>query len=166
MDDVSAAIDTKYLDEMISKSTLGKTDLFAGVAGSETQLYRATRAQHFGKDFASIKVGDRLQNHAFVSTSKGREFPADWIKDDPGGREGSFLMHITTQKSSHGIDVVSTMRRLGEKQSKANQQAREVILGRRSSFRVDRIEPAKDGGFPIVHVTHFDPPSFNEPFHP
>lgn len=152
-----AAQITASLDREIGASIIGETTLHGASGGS---LHRATRASHFGVALDNIKEGMTLQNHGFISTSKDAKIAKKWSKTSG---EGAFVMSITTQRDSRGLDVNSYLAARNLKGQRFTLKEQEVILGRRSSFRVDRVERPKKGPV-IVHVTHFNPPSFNEPF--
>jgi hypothetical protein len=137
--------DIKAMDAAIAANVIGKGELWAkAVSGSpaELTLYRKARASTFG--VKQVTEGMELENHAYVSTSRKREV-AEKFRQMGAGKQ--YVMHITTTPRSRGIDASYV----------SLQNESEVILARKSKFRVTKVEPAVKGKPQVIHVTHIDP---------
>jgi len=141
----------KAIDTAIANNVIGAGTLHGAVAtDSDLELHRGTKLAAFGlSDIDDVKIGGTLQNHAFVSTSRSSRV-ADRFASKGGIKpnEAAVLVIKTTPKS-RGADI-SSFGMLGEN---------EVILGRKSKFRVDKIvkRDSSRAGMNVIYVTHIDP---------
>jgi len=142
------------IDAAIARNVIGKGKFYnqSVAAGRDPILYRGTKASAFNVELDDIKPGRVLQNHGFVSTTRSKSMAADFLDNTRGAEKNKFVMHITTTRKSRGVSV------RGDAAASGNE--REVILARKSKFKVTRVEHKVNSWGDkriVVHVDHIDP---------